>query len=70
MWPYLLVLIPLLLAVGCATVMHNTVPKELVKEIKGDVSPKRIPCCHVGLHLLWSSNGIPCSGGGAVFAAI
>jgi Patatin-like phospholipase len=31
-WPSLLVLVPLILAVGCATVQHNTVPKELVSE--------------------------------------
>ena len=31
-WPCLLVLMPLLLGVGCATVSHNTVPKELVSE--------------------------------------
>jgi hypothetical protein len=28
--PYLILLVPLMLAVGCATVTHNTVPKELL----------------------------------------
>jgi Patatin-like phospholipase len=32
MWPYVCVLVQLMLAVGCATVTHNTVPKELVAE--------------------------------------
>jgi hypothetical protein len=31
-WTPLLVLVPLLLAVGCATVTHQTVPKELISE--------------------------------------
>jgi hypothetical protein len=31
-WPYLILLVPLMLAVGCATVTHNTVPKELLLE--------------------------------------
>jgi hypothetical protein len=31
-WPYLCILVHLLLLVGCATVTHNTVPKELVAE--------------------------------------
>jgi hypothetical protein len=33
-WPYVLVLVPLMLAVGCATVAHNTVPKDLVSQAR------------------------------------
>ena len=31
-WPCLIFLVPLVLAVGCATVSHNTVPKELISQ--------------------------------------
>src|SRR2546422_2274330 len=32
LWPCLLLLIPLMLAVGCATVSHNSVPKDLISQ--------------------------------------
>ena len=32
LWPCLIFLVPLLLAVGCATVSHNTVPKDLISQ--------------------------------------
>jgi hypothetical protein len=31
-WSYLVLLIPLMLALGCATVTHNTVPKEFISQ--------------------------------------